>query len=64
MGGFPDLPVWENVLALARGRDAAAAHYAGTELLEVIASRPEARGYAVRPDGEVPLSTRLLTASE
>ena len=41
MGGFPDQPVWENVLALARGRDAAAAHYAGTELLEVIASRPE-----------------------
>jgi dipeptidase E len=44
--------------------DAAAAHYVGTELREVVASRPEARGYAVRPDGEVPLPTRLLTASD
>jgi peptidase E len=44
--------------------DAAAAHYAGTELREIVSSRPEARAYAVRPDGEVPLPTRLLTASE
>jgi dipeptidase E len=44
--------------------DAAAAHYAGTELVEVVVSRPEARGYAVRPDGEVPLPIRLLTASD
>src|SRR6266705_5065566 len=39
--------------------DAAAAHYVGTELVEVVVSRPEARGYAVRPDGEVPLPIRL-----
>ena len=44
--------------------DAAAAHYVGTELREVVASRPEARGYAVGPDGEVPLPSRLLTASD
>jgi dipeptidase E len=44
--------------------DAAAAHYVGTELVEVVVSRPEARGYAVRPDGEVPLPIRLLTGSD
>jgi peptidase E len=40
--------------------DAAAAHYAGTELVEVISSTPEARGYRVGPDGEIPLPARVL----
>ena len=40
--------------------DAAAATFAGAELVEVVASRPPARGYHVGPDGEVPLPTRLL----
>jgi len=40
--------------------DAAAAHYVGTELAEVISSSPDARGYHVGPDGETPLPTRVL----
>lgn len=40
--------------------DAAAAHYAGTELVEVLTSSPDARGYAVGADGEVPLPTRVV----
>ena len=40
--------------------DSAAAHFVGTELREVVASRPEARGYRVEPVGEEPLETRLL----
>ena len=40
--------------------DAAAAHYVGTELAEVISSSPDARGYRVGPDGETPLPTRVL----
>ena len=40
--------------------DAAAARFAGTELVEVVASRQTARGYHVGPDGEVPLPTRVL----
>jgi peptidase E len=41
--------------------DGAAAHYAGTELVEVFSPRPDARGYRVGPDGEVPLPARVLT---
>ncbi len=40
--------------------DAAAAHYIGTELVEVIASAPGAGGYRVGPDGETPLPARVL----
>ena len=40
--------------------DSAAAHFVGTELREVVASRPEARGYRVGPAGEEPLETRHL----
>ncbi|MDE3024687.1 MAG: Type 1 glutamine amidotransferase-like domain-containing protein [Acidobacteriota bacterium] len=40
--------------------DGAAAHYAGDELVEVLAAAPDARGYHVGPDGEVPLPVRLL----
>ncbi len=44
--------------------DFAAAHYKGTELFQVIASRPQARGYRVEvtPDGpqETELETHLL----
>ena len=40
--------------------DAAAARFAGTELVEVVTSSPDARGYSVAPDGEAPLPTRLL----
>jgi peptidase E len=42
--------------------DASAAHFVGTELREVVVSTPDARGYHVGPDGEVPLPIRLLTA--
>lgn len=42
--------------------DAAAAHYAGTELVEVLTSSPDARGYRVGPDGEVPLPSRVVAA--
>jgi dipeptidase E len=44
--------------------DAAAARYAGTELQEIVVSKPEARGYHVGPDGEAPLPGRLLTAAD
>jgi dipeptidase E len=40
--------------------DGAGARYAGTELVEVVVSTPDAHGYSVRPDGEVPLPARLL----
>jgi dipeptidase E len=40
--------------------DTAAARYDGTELQEVVASTPQARGYHVGPDGEVPLPVREL----
>src|SRR5579872_3153549 len=42
--------------------DAAGAHYVGTELHEVVASRPGSGGYRVGPDGEERLDTRLLSA--
>jgi peptidase E len=41
--------------------DGAAAHYVGTELREIVASGPAARGYHVGPDGEVPLPARVLS---
>ena len=40
--------------------DAAAAHFDGTELVEVVATVEGARGYRVGPGGEEPLDTRLL----
>jgi dipeptidase E len=40
--------------------DAAGAHYVGTELREVVASRAGAGGYRVGPDGEEPLETRVF----
>jgi peptidase E len=40
--------------------DAAAAHYIGTDLHEVVAAQPGAQGYLVGPDGDEPLETRLL----
>jgi dipeptidase E len=40
--------------------DGAAARFAGTELVEVVAAVPGARGYRVEPDGETSLDTRLL----
>jgi peptidase E len=40
--------------------DFAAAWFEGTELREIVASRPGARGYRVGADGEEPLDTRLL----
>jgi dipeptidase E len=40
--------------------DGAAARFSGTELVEVVASTPGARGYRVGPDGETALATRLL----
>ena len=40
--------------------DGAAAHYAGTELREVLAATPAARGYLVGPDGEEALPVRVL----
>ena len=40
--------------------DGAAAHYLGTELVEVIAANPDARGFRVGPDGETPLPVRVL----
>jgi dipeptidase E len=43
--------------------DAAAARYAGRELVEVVVSTSDARGFRVGPDGEVPLPARALTAS-
>ena len=40
--------------------DAAAAQFDGTELVEVVATAGDARGYRVGPGGEEPLETRLL----
>ena len=40
--------------------DGAAAVYRGTELVEVVADRPGARGYRVSPAGVEPIPTRLL----
>jgi dipeptidase E len=40
--------------------DAAALHFVGTELREVVSAREGARGFRVRPDGEVPLPARAL----
>jgi dipeptidase E len=40
--------------------DGAAARFAGSELVEVVTSRPNARGYRVGPDGEEPLPARSL----
>jgi dipeptidase E len=40
--------------------DAAAAHYVGTELHEVVSSLPGSGGYRVAADGEAPLPARLL----
>lgn len=40
--------------------DAAAARYAGMELVEVVVSNADARAYRVGPDGEVPLPARVL----
>lgn len=42
--------------------DTAAARYAGTDLVEVLTSSPDARGYNVVPDGEVPLPSRVVAA--
>jgi peptidase E len=46
--------------------DGAAAHYIGQDLAEIVADRPDARGYLVEPDGrggaaESALPTRLLS---
>jgi dipeptidase E len=40
--------------------DAAALHFAGTELAEAVAARPGSSAYWVGPDAEVPLPTREL----
>jgi dipeptidase E len=40
--------------------DLAGAHYAGTELTEIVSAHPSAGGYHVGPDGEVPLPVRVL----
>ena len=40
--------------------DAAAFHFEGTELREVVSQREGARGYRVTPDSEEPLGPRLL----
>jgi dipeptidase E len=40
--------------------DTVAARYDGTELQEVVATRPQAGAYHVGPDGEVPLPVRPL----
>lgn len=40
--------------------DGAAAHYAGTELHEVLVSTPDANGYRVGPDGELELAARSV----
>jgi peptidase E len=40
--------------------DGAAARFDGTELVEVVARDPGARGYRVGPAGEAPLEARLL----
>ncbi|HEY2544330.1 MAG TPA: peptidase E [Gaiellaceae bacterium] len=40
--------------------DAAAARYSGTELVDIVVSTPDTKGYHVGPDGEVPLPVRVL----
>ena len=40
--------------------NAAAARFSGSELAEIVAAAPDARGYRVGPDGEEPLEARLL----
>ena len=40
--------------------DDAALHFVGTELLEVVSTRPEARAYRVEPGSETPLEPRVL----
>ncbi|HSJ93718.1 MAG TPA: Type 1 glutamine amidotransferase-like domain-containing protein, partial [Gaiellaceae bacterium] len=40
--------------------DGVALHFAGTELVEAVASWPGARAYRVEPGGERPLEPRLL----
>jgi peptidase E len=40
--------------------DGVALHFVGTELHEVVSSRPEARGYRVEPGSETPIDARLL----
>jgi dipeptidase E len=40
--------------------DAAAFHFEGTKLREIVASQPEARGYRVEAGAETPLPARLL----
>jgi dipeptidase E len=40
--------------------DGVALHFVGTELREVVASRPGAQGYRVEPGTETPLEPRLL----
>jgi dipeptidase E len=40
--------------------DGAALHFVGTELREVVTSRPGAQAYRVEPDAETPLEARLV----
>lgn len=40
--------------------DGAALHFVGTELREVVASLPDAKGYRVEPGSETPIEPRLL----
>ncbi len=50
-GGFP---------AGYAADDGVALHFVGTELREVVSSRPGARAYRVGPEGETPLEARIL----
>ncbi|HEU0246345.1 MAG TPA: peptidase E [Gaiellaceae bacterium] len=43
--------------------DGAALHFFGTELREVVASRPDAQGYRVEPGSETPLGSRSLASA-
>jgi peptidase E len=40
--------------------DGVAAHYDGTELVDVVTSRTDACGYLVGPSGDIPLDVRVL----
>jgi len=40
--------------------DGAAAHFEGTELVEVVVANPDARGFHVGPEGETELPVRVL----
>ena len=42
--------------------DGAALHFVGSDLHEVVSSRPQARAYRVEPGGEAPLPVRFLGA--